>query len=362
MHKPLTLNKLLAYHVYTILRVFCIEMSKQIKAVIRAIGSYLPDSVLSNRDLESMVETSDEWIVSRTGIRERRIASAHEHSSTMGIEASKIALQKANIQPTQVDLIITSTMTPDFLCPSTAALIQHGIGAPQAAAFDLQAACSGFLYGLATAKAFVENGQAKTVLLVATEKNSAFVDYTDRNTCILFGDGASACLITQGESGLSSGLSIDHVCLGADGELADLISIPAGGSRMPSSPTSHQEKAHTLKMSGREVFKHAVRRMEAAAKECLDATNTPEKDISWLIPHQANIRIMEAIAKRFSIPWDRVAQTIEKYANTSASTIPLAIDYTQSQHPFQQGDKFLLAAFGGGLTWGAALLTYHEVI
>lgn len=323
------------------------------KAVIRAIGSYLPERILTNFDLEKMVETSDEWIVSRTGIRERRIAGEDEFSSTMGIKASFQALERADIQPEKIDLIIACTMTPDYLCPSTAALIQQGIKAANAAAFDLQAACSGFLYGLATAKAFIESGQAKTVLLVSTEKNSAVTDFTDRNTCVLFGDGASACLLTLG----GKGLAVNNVCLGSEGELGDLLTIPAGGSRMP---CSSNPKDHTIHMNGREIFKHAVRRMESSAKECMDAAGVKEEDISWLIPHQANIRIIEAMAKRFSIPWERVAKTIETFGNTSASTIPLAIDEIQKEHSFTQGEKLLLVAFGGGLSWGSSLLSYQE--
>ncbi len=324
------------------------------KAVIRAIGSYLPERILTNFDLEKMVDTSDEWIVTRTGIRERRIAATDEFTSTMGIKASLQALTRANISPEKVDLIIACTMTPDYLCPSTAALIQQGIKAPNAAAFDLQAACSGFLYGLATAKAFIESGQAKTVLLVSTEKNSAVTDFTDRNTCVLFGDGASSCLLTSG----GPGLVVNNVCLGSEGELGELLTIPAGGSRMP---CSSNPKDHMIHMNGREIFKHAVRRMESSAKECLDAAGVKEEEISWLIPHQANIRIIEAMAKRFSIPWERVAKTIEHFGNTSASTIPLAIDEIQKEHKFTQGEKLLLVAFGGGLSWGSSLLSYQEV-
>lgn len=323
-------------------------------ATINAIGSYLPSRVLTNKQLEAIVDTSDEWITTRTGIKERRIAADDEFPSTMGIQAAKNALAKSSITPDQIDLVIACTMTPDYLCPSTAALIQDGIGATNAGAFDLQAACSGFIYGLATAKAFIESGMANTILLVATEKNSSFIDFSDRNTCVLFGDGASASIITKG----GKGLRLKYTTLGAEGALSDLFIIPAGGSRTPSTASSHETKLHTMKMNGREVFKHAVRRMEGAINQCLTATRLNQNEIAWLIPHQANIRIIEAIAKRFDIPEDRVLKTIEHLGNTSASTIPLALDHLFQMEKPAVGDNFLMVAFGGGLTWGAALAEY----
>jgi 3-oxoacyl-[acyl-carrier-protein] synthase-3 len=272
----------------------------------------------------------------------------------MGIEAAKNALAKSTISADKIDIVIACTMTPDYLCPSTAALIQDGIGAVNAGAFDLQAACSGFIYGISVAKAFIESQMATTVLVVATEKNSAFIDFSDRNTCVLFGDGASACLITNG----GKGLQLNYTTLGAEGALSDLFIIPAGGSRKPSTPTSYSEKLHTMQMNGREVFKHAVRRMEGAINTCLETLNLQESDIDWLVPHQANIRIIDAIAKRFSIPEERVMKTVSRLGNTSASTIPLALDHIFQTHAPQIGDTFLMVAFGGGLTWGAAVAKY----
>ena len=264
-------------------------------AKIIGTGAYLPERVLTNRDLEQMVETSNEWIVTRTGIEERRIARADEYPSTMGVEAAKRALADANIAPEQVDLILVATLTPDYIFPSTACLIQHAIGAKRAAAFDLQAACSGYLYALSMAKAFVETGAYCNVLVIASEKLSSITNYKDRSTCVLFGDGAAACVISaQGE-----GLAIEAIQLGADGEQANLLMMPAGGSRNPPSVETLAQELHFIKMAGNEVFKHAVRRMESACKDCLDRIGLVEEDVSWLIPHQANLRIIDAIANRF---------------------------------------------------------------
>jgi 3-oxoacyl-[acyl-carrier-protein] synthase-3 len=243
-------------------------------------------------------------------------------------------------------------MTPDFLCPSTAALVQRDIKATRAGAVDISAACSGFVYGLSMAKAFIESSQYSTILLVSTEKNSAFIDYTDRNTCVLFGDGASACVIRRG----GHGLKIRNTNLGASGEESDLIHIKAGGCRLPASETSYKDKLHYLQMNGKELFKHAVRRMEEAVNTCLDSAQVSATSLRWLVPHQANIRIIDALAKRFSIPEDRVVITIDTFANTSSSTIPIALEKLQEEGKIAQNDLILLTAFGGGLTWGASLL------
>lgn len=327
-------------------------MSK-IKAIITGLGSYLPEQTLTNADLEKMVETSNEWIVTRTGIEERRIAGADEFSSTMGAKAALHALKQANLAPEDVEAIVVCTMTPDYLCPSTAALIQHELKAVKACAIDLQAACSGFLYALSVAKAWVESGMYRNVLVIATEKNSAFIDYQDRTTCPLFGDGAGACVVQNS----GSGYEIRNTILGADGELGQLLYIPASGCRMPATEKTVQERQHFMKMYGQELFKHAVRRMETAAKECLEKAGLPEEQLNWLIPHQANIRIIEAMGKRFSLPWERVFRTIHKYGNTSSSTVPIALQELDSTHMPKSGENILLVAFGGGLTWGASLLT-----
>jgi 3-oxoacyl-[acyl-carrier-protein] synthase-3 len=321
-------------------------------AVITSIASYLPEKILTNQDMALMVDTSDEWIVSRTGIRQRHVAAADEFASTMGAQAARKVLLRSQTDPHSLDLIIVSTMTPDYLCPSTAALIQHEIGATGAAAVDISAACSGFIYGLTMCKAFIESKLYRNILLVSTEKNSAFIDFTDRNTCVIFGDGACACLIQDG----GEGLAIRTTTLGASGEGADLIHIKAGGGRLPASATSYQDKLHFLKMNGKEVFKQAVRRMEESINICLKEAKVESSALRWLIPHQANARIIDALAKRFKLPADRVAITLDKFANTSSSTIPIALEFLQNAGQIAPKDLLLLTAFGGGLTWGSTLL------
>jgi len=328
-------------------------MSSKKHARIIGMGSYLPSKILSNADLEKMVDTNDEWIFSRTGIKERRLAGETEYTSEMGAKAALKALENAGVAVEEIDIVLVASMTPDYISPSTAVIIQRLIGAKNAAAMDLQAACTGFIYGLSMAKAYIESGMYKNVLLIASEKMSAFVDYEDRNTCVLFGDGASAAVISKEHSGLS----IDAICLGADGEMAELLYIPAGGSRQPSSTASLENRQHYIKMEGKELFKHAVRQMAGASKECLAKAGLSDTDISWLIPHQANVRIMDAVAKNFSMPKEKVFKTIDKYGNTSASSIAIALDELQQQYDIQKGEHLLLVAFGAGLTWGASVLT-----
>lgn len=328
-------------------------MVKQPKARIIGMGSYLPCKVLSNKDFEQMIETTDEWIVSRTGIKERRIAAKDEHTSDMGATAAKIALENAGLEPKDVDLVLVATMTPDYISSSTAAIIQHQIGATYAAAFDLQAACTGFLYALATAKAYIESGMYKCVLLIASEKMSTYVNYKDRGTSILFGDGAAAVVIT--ESG--AGLAINNVCLGSDGALVKLVIVPGGGVRHPPSLETIEAGLHYFHMDGKEVFKHAVRRMSAAARESLAKAGLREEDVSWLVPHQANMRIMDAIAKGFNIAHEKMYKTVHKYGNTSASSVAIALEELAKEHEIKTGENILLVAFGAGLTWGASVLT-----
>lgn len=324
------------------------------KAKIIGTGSYLPERVLSNADLEKIVETSDEWIVSRTGMKERRIAADGEHTSAMGAKAAQRALAEAKVSPEEIDFVLVATLTPDYLFPSTACLIQSALGAKNAAAADIQAACTGFLYLLSIAKAFVESGVYKNVLVVAAEKLSSITNYKDRSTCVLFGDGAAAAVV----SSKGEGLAIESIQLGADGEQAELIVMPAGGCRAPASQETVTSGGHYIKMSGNEVFKHAVRRMETACKECLDKAGLKESEISWLIPHQANMRIIDAIAKRFEhLPAERIFKTVHKYGNTSASSVGIALDELLKMGPMKRGEKILLTAFGAGLTWGAGVLS-----
>lgn len=323
------------------------------KAKIIGLGAYLPEKVLSNQDLEKMVDTSDEWITSRTGMKERRIAADDEFTSDMGYEAAKRALEDSGLKGEEIDLILVATLTPDYVFPSTACLIQEKIGAVNAAAMDMQAACTGYIYALSTAKAYVESGMYKNILIVAAEKLSSIVNYEDRNTCVLFGDGASACIV--GSKG--PGFVIENVSLGCDGQQSELLILPAGGSKNPASIETVQAKQHFIKMEGREVFKHAVRRMEGAVKACLDASGLDEQSISWMVPHQANIRIIEALAKRFQVPSEHVYLTIHKYGNTSASSVGIALDELVKEKNVKKGERIVLFGFGAGLTWGAAALT-----
>jgi 3-oxoacyl-[acyl-carrier-protein] synthase-3 len=273
----------------------------------------------------------------------------------MGLEAAKKALEASQIPAESLDLILFATFSPDYLFPSTACLIQTQLGALKAAAMDIQAACTGYLYVLGVAKAFIESGVYKNILIVAADKVSSVINYKDRNTCVLFGDGASAAVISSG----GKGLVIRDVSLGSDGEQAKLLIVPAGGSRQPITHKALDCDLQFFQMEGKEVFKHAVRRMEAASKEAIDRAGIKEEEISWLIPHQANMRIIEAVAKRFQVPMEKVFITIHKYGNTSASSVGIALDELMRQNTVQKGENILLTAFGAGLTWGASVLT-HE--
>ena len=325
------------------------------KAKVIGTGSYVPEKVLTNHDLEKIVETSDEWITTRTGMKERRIARSDEFTSDMGLVAAQRALEAAKIGAAEVDLILCATLTPDYIFPSTACLIQAQLGAKKAGALDIQAACSGFVYALSVAKAYVESGIYKNVLIVASEKLSSIVNYKDRNTCILFGDGAAACVVSiEGE-----GLVIRDVSLGAEGEQAQLLIQPGGGVRQVATYESVDNGLHYIHMDGKEVYKHAVRGMVAAANESLQRAGISDKEISWLIPHQANMRIIESVAKRFEVSMGKVYVTIHKYGNTSSSSLGIALDEFIREKSPQSGENILLVAFGAGFTSGAAVLTYE---
>ena len=324
-------------------------------AKIIGIGSYLPRKVLSNADLEKMVDTSNEWIMSRTGIKERRLAEDDEYTSDMGYNAARKAIKDANLENNDIDCILVATLTPDYIFPSTACLIQKKLNIENIPAFDLQAACSGYIYSLLIAKSFVESGTYKNVLIVASEKLSSVVNYKDRGTCVLFGDGAAAGVVSL----KGKGFEIQGISLGADGNQADLLSLPAGGSRHPACEETVKKQMHYLQMAGNEVFKHAVRRMENACKDCLNKVGMKETDISYLIPHQANLRIIDAIAKRFRhLSDDRVYKDVViKYGNTSASSVGIALVELKNKNQIQKGENILLTAFGAGLTWAASILT-----
>ncbi len=323
------------------------------KARVTGIGSYLPERVLTNQDLEKMVETTDEWIVTRTGMKERRIARADEYTSDLATAAGKKALERAGITPEQVDLIIVSTVTPDYITPNTASIVQYKLGAARAAAFSLELACTGLVAGLSIAKAYIESGTYHHVLVIAADKLSSITDYTDKKTCVLFGDGAAALLV----SGSGLGLFLHGVTLGSDGEQSSLLMVPAGGSHEPVSEESVRLRRHYLRMEGQEVFKHAVRRMEAACQASLDAAGLTPQDISWLVPHQANLRITEGLGKRFDIDPAKVVSTLHRYGNTSASGMGIALDELLQEKSLRPGENILMVAFGGGFAWGACTLT-----
>ncbi|MBN2479223.1 MAG: ketoacyl-ACP synthase III [Parachlamydiales bacterium] len=324
------------------------------KAKIIGLGSYFPKKVLTNKDLEKMVDTTDEWIVTRTGINERRIADENEFTSDMAYEASKNALEDAKIKAEDIDLILVATLTPDYIFPSTACLVQNKLQANNAAAIDIQAACSGYVYALSFAKSLVEQKVYKNVLIVASEKLSSITDYQDRSTCILFGDAASACVVSLN----GKGLEIESVYLGADGKMSDLLILPAGGCKKPATLDTVKNKEHFLKMDGKEVYKHAVRRMGEATKKCLEMANLHESDISWLVPHQANERIIDAIAKRFThLPKEKVyKEVVYKFGNTSASSVGIALDLLKKGNKLKKDEYILLSVFGAGFTFGGCIL------
>lgn len=322
-------------------------------AYLRGLGSYLPERVMTNADFEKIVETTDEWITSRTGIKERRIAKKDETCSDMAYHASVRALENAQLEIAEIDLIIVATITADHSCPSASCILQGKLGASGVPAMDVNAACSGFPYAVSIAEAFVKSNKYKNILVVASEKMSSLVDYTDRATCILFGDGAAAAVISTQKSGFS----IDHIALGADGENGMIMSVPAGGSSMPASIESVEKRLHFFRMQGSEVFKHAVRRMGSVAEECIAAAGITMDQIDWLIPHQANTRIVEAMAKRSTLANERVYNEVHRYGNTSGSSVAIALDDLMKERGVTAGQKILLVAFGGGMTWGAILLT-----
>lgn len=321
---------------------------------ILATGSYTPDRVLTNFDLEKMVETSDEWIVSRTGIRERRICSTDQASSDLAFEAAKKALEKANISPEQLDMIIVATVTPDMMFPSTACILQEKLGATRASALDVSAACTGFLYGVATATQFVSSGMYKYILVVGVETLSKITNYKDRNTCILFGDGAGAAVIGEVEDGYG----FQAFELGADGSGGSLLCQPAGGSRIPASNESVEQNLHYLSMSGGEVFKFAVRVMNSATEAVLTKTGLGKEEIDLLVPHQANKRIIDAAMQRFGLSEEKVEINLDRYGNMSSASIPVALDEAVTAGRVKAGDNIVLVGFGGGLTWGATLLKW----
>ncbi len=321
---------------------------------ILGTGKYNPERRLTNQELETMVDTNDEWIVTRTGIRERRIAAAHEATSDLAYEASLKALEAAGITADQLDLIIVATITPDMFFPSTACLVQEKLGAKNAAAFDLSAACSGFIYGLANASGFIAMGTYKYVLVVGADTLSRITDYTDRNTCVLFGDGAGAVVL----GAVPEGRGFKSFKLGADGAGGELLCIRGGGSRLPSSSQTIADKHHFLYMNGRDVFKFAVRVMGSAAEEALAMAGMDKENIDLLIPHQANIRIIQSALERLSLSEDKCMINVDRYGNMSAASIPVALAEAVEEGRLKEGDRLVMVGFGGGLTWGASVLVW----
>lgn len=325
----------------------------KITAAITAVGKYVPDYVLTNQELEKMVETNDEWITTRTGIKERRILKGEGlGTSFLGIKAAQDLLSKSNTKPEQIDLVLMATATPDLMVASTAVYVATEIGAINAFGYDLQAACSSFLYGMSTAASYIESGRYKKVLLIGADKMSSIVDYTDRTTCIIFGDGAGAALFEPNEEGL--GLQDEYLRSDAIGR--EYLKMEAGGSITPPSIETVQNRHHFIKQEGRTVFKYAVSNMADVSEKLIERNNLTNDDIQWLVPHQANTRIIEATAKRAGVPLDKVMINIEKYGNTTSATLPLLLaDYEEQ---LKKGDNLIFAAFGGGFTWGAIYLKW----
>ncbi|KRD11694.1 3-oxoacyl-ACP synthase [Flavobacterium sp. Root901] len=324
-----------------------------ITAAITAVGGYVPDFVLSNKVLETMVDTNDEWITTRTGIKERRILKdADKGTSYLAIKAAQDLIAKANIDPLEIDMVIMATATPDMMVASTGVFVATEIGAVNAFAYDLQAACSSFLYGMSTAAAYVQSGRYKKVLLIGADKMSSIVDYTDRATCIIFGDGAGAVLFEPNHEGL--GLQDEY--LRSDGVGRDFLKIPAGGSLIPPSEETIRNRQHNIMQDGKTVFKYAVTNMADASELILQRNNLTNQDVDWLVPHQANKRIIDATAGRLELEDSKVLVNIERYGNTTSGTLPLVL--ADFEDKLKKGDNVIFAAFGGGFTWGSIYLKW----
>ena len=325
-----------------------------LSASIVGTGSYVPETILTNAELERLVETSDEWIMTRTGIRERRIASATQSTSDLAAEAAKAALQNAGVAPEDVDMIIVATVTPDMFFPSTACFVQTKIGAKRAVCFDVSAACSGFLYALEIARQFIASGAQKTILVIGAEKLSTIVNWTDRNTCVLFGDGAGAALLQHrpGSRG------IRHTHMGSDGKFADILQIPGGACLNPVTAENAGERLNTIRMNGKETYKQAVTAMLDAGNRVIEACSLTTSDIACVIPHQANVRIIEAIADRMKLPMERFLINLDRFGNTSAAAVAIALDEANRTGRMKRGEHVLLVVFGGGLTWAGSLIEW----
>ncbi|MBD3809773.1 MAG: ketoacyl-ACP synthase III [Sulfuricurvum sp.] len=325
-------------------------------AAFRSIGAYVPSKVLTNADLEVMVDTSDEWITKRTGIKERHIAAGNETTSDMGVKAAELAIERSGIAKNEIDMLVCATISPDYFCmPSTATIIANKLGLDKVTAFDISAACTGFVYALSVAKAFIESGMKKNVLIVGAERLSSITDYTDRGTCILFGDGAGAALISATED---KNEAIIDIHTGSDGSFADLLMTPNGGSGSVHDALDREAAGCFMQMKGNETFKVAVRTLTSDVVEILEQNNISSSDIKHFVPHQANYRIIKAVGDALNLADEQVVLTVEKYGNTSGASIPMAINDIYESGRLQNGELMLLDAFGGGLTWGSALVPF----
>jgi 3-oxoacyl-[acyl-carrier-protein] synthase-3 len=327
-------------------------LSSRFGAVIAGTGCALPERRLTNADLEKMVETSDEWIVQRTGMRERRIAAPNESVSVLATLAAQRAIQDAGLTPQDLDLIIVGTLCPDMLTPSTACIVQRNLGIKRhIGAFDLNAACSGFVYALSTASQFIQNGAYKNILVIGAETLSRVVDYTDRNTCVLFGDGAGAAVLTRSED---TSIGVQAFTLGANGVGAEFISIPAGASLHPATADTVAQRMHYLKMNGREVYKFAVHQMAESIRMAMEACNLTPNDVKLVVPHQVNQRVIDSATEKMGFPKEKVFVNIDRYGNTSSASVPIALDESRKCGRCGKGDWIIMVAFGAGLTWAAA--------
>ncbi|OOP57466.1 MAG: 3-oxoacyl-ACP synthase [Candidatus Brocadia carolinensis] len=329
-------------------------MRQNQRASITGIGSYLPGKVLTNYDLEKMVDTSDDWIIQRTGIKERRIIENGQVTSDLATQAALRAMEDAGVSPQDLDMIITSTITPDHIFPSTSCFIQQKLGATRASAFDILAACAGFIYAMSIGQSFVNSGAMETVLVVGAECLSTITDYTDRTTCVLFGDGAGAVVMQK--SGTKH--EILSTSLAADGSQADVLIMPGGGAKTPASIESVQQREHYIQFKGKEVFKLAINNITNLILETVTKNDLTINDIDLIIPHQSNLRIIEATMEKLGLPMEKAFVNIDKYGNTSSASIPIAIDEARKEGRLSSGDLVMLVAFGGGLTWGSSLIRW----
>lgn len=331
------------------------KIASEYPVIIAGTGSYMPEKVVTNADLEKFVDTTDEWITTRTGIKERRIAADDEFTSHLATKAAKRALEQADLAAEDVQLIIVATISPDTITPATACYVQHNLGSKKAIAFDISAACSGFLYAMKLAKRMISDGAYENALIIGAEKLSSFVNWEDRNTCVLFGDGAGAAVLRRSQEGEGRILATE---MGTDGAQTGILNIPGGGAACPTTPDNAADKLASLQMSGREVFKLAVNVMKKASEKAIERAGLSPDDIKLVIPHQANLRIIDAIADRLTIPNKKVFVNLDKYGNTSAAAVAIALDEAHRTKRFERGDKIVLVVFGAGLTWAASVIEW----